>query len=186
MMRLHTPWLALTAMVVLASSATAQSTKHFTVMSTDVRPHKRFAMAQVESKFGCSGDNISPALAWSEAPAGTRSFAVTIADLDAPGFWHWLIYNIPATVTALSAGAGDLTQHLAPTGSVQGANSFGDPGYGGPCPPPGGGPHRYRITVFALKVDTLTVPQASPPTQLGAAIRRQALAQADLLASYSR
>ena len=178
---------------VHVDSSTVRDTSHsrapqrpFTLTSAEVHAHKRIASAQVASKFGCTGDNVSPALAWANAPVGTRSFAVTLTDLDAHGFWHWVIYNIPATVTALASGAGDLTQHIAPAGSAQGVNSFGELGYGGPCPPPGGGPHRYRISVFALPVDTLDAPQPAYARQLGAMIHSQALAHADLTASYSR
>jgi len=109
--------------------------------------------------MGCNGQNISPALNWSNAPAGTKSFAVTAYDPDAPtgsGWWHWVMYNIPADATGLVAGAGN--GRNAPRGSQEGRTDFGSKGYGGPCPPAGDKPHHYHFTVFALKVDKLDVP----------------------------
>lgn len=102
--------------------------------------------------MGFTGENQSPALSWEHAPAGTQSFAVTMHDLDAPtgsGFWHWVVFNIPASVTELPAGTGDLSKHLTPAGAVQSNTDFGQPGYVGAAPPPGPA-HRYLITVLAL------------------------------------
>lgn len=123
----------------------------FTLKSNDVggqATQKQFA-----NVFGCNGENISPQLSWENAPAGTQSFAVTIFDKDAPtgsGFWHWVIFNIPADVKELKSGAGDISKGLAPKGSIQIKTDAGTPGYVGPCPPPGA-PHEYLITVYALK-----------------------------------
>src|SRR5258708_11555711 len=111
---------------------------------------------QFFSGFGCHGENISPELSWVNAPAGTQSFTVTIYDKDAPtgsGFWHWLIFNIPANVMELKSDAGNISKNLAPAGSVQCVTDFGQAGYGGPCPPPG--PiHEYPITGYTLKTKT--------------------------------
>lgn len=123
----------------------------FTLKSSDVggqATQKQFA-----NVFGCNGENISPQLSWENAPAGTQSFAVTLFDKDAPtgsGFWHWVIFNIPADVKELKSGAGDISKGLAPKGSIQIKTDAGTPGYVGPCPPPGA-PHEYLITVYALK-----------------------------------
>jgi Raf kinase inhibitor-like YbhB/YbcL family protein len=133
----------------LAHAAFAQST--FTLKSSDIGGQA--TNKQFFNSFGCHGENISPELSWSNAPAGTQSFAVTIYDKDAPtgsGFWHWLIFNIPADVTELKSDAGNISKGLAPAGSIQSNTDFGQPGYGGPCPPPGG-IHEYLITVYALK-----------------------------------
>ena len=109
--------------------------------------------------FGCAGGNKSPHLKWSGAPAGTKSFAVTCYDPDAPtgsGFWHWLMVNIPPNVTELEAGAGSAGGKM-PAGALQTRTDFGAPGYGGPCPPEGDHPHRYLFTVFAVKADKIDV-----------------------------
>ncbi|PJN26331.1 hypothetical protein CG736_11385 [Kitasatospora sp. CB02891] len=118
-----------------------------------------FPQANWANSFGCDGGNRPLRLAWHGAPAGTRSFAVTMFDQDAPtgsGFWHWLSWDLPATATAL----GD----ALPPGAVSGTEDAGLPGYLGPCPPVGDRPHRYRITVYALDTPSLALPAATPPT----------------------
>src|SRR6188472_93526 len=110
--------------------------------------------------FGCAGGNKSPHLKWSGAPDGTRSFAITCYDPDAPtgsGFWHWLVVNIPPNVTELALDAGNPKSGKLPKGALQTRTDFGAPGYGGPCPPEGHGPHRYVFTLFAVKQDALPV-----------------------------
>jgi hypothetical protein len=110
--------------------------------------------------FGCAGGNQSPHLAWSDPPAGTESFAVTLYDPDAPtgsGFWHWVVVNIPATVRALELDAGNPRSGKLPAGALQVRTDFGAPGYGGPCPPAGDHPHRYLFTVHAVGVESLPV-----------------------------
>ena len=123
------------------------------------------------------------------APAGTRSFAVTAYDPDAPtgsGWWHWVIYNIPASATGLPAGAGDPSKGLAPAGSVQGNTDFGAPGYGGPCPPEGHGRHRYVFTVYALKTDRLDLPANATAAMVGFNLNGNMLAKATRTGIYSR
>jgi Raf kinase inhibitor-like YbhB/YbcL family protein len=123
--------------------------------------------------FGCKGKNVSPALEWSNVPAGTKSLALQVHDLDAPtgsGFWHWAVYNIPADATGLPQGAGNDDVKL-PTGAFAGNNDFFDTGatgsngdYGGPCPPEGDAPHRYVFTLFATAIDKLEVAGSVPKT----------------------
>ncbi|MFI9787866.1 YbhB/YbcL family Raf kinase inhibitor-like protein [Kitasatospora sp. NPDC051984] len=129
----------------------------FTVTSPDL-VNGKFPQANWANSFGCDGGNRPPRLEWRGAPAGTRSFAVTMFDLDAPtgsGFWHWLSWDLPATATALG--------ETLPPGAVSGTEDAGQPGYLGPCPPAGDRPHRYRITVYALDTPSLALPAATPP-----------------------
>jgi Raf kinase inhibitor-like YbhB/YbcL family protein len=190
--------IALTALaLVIASDAGAQAkpkvnkptkaTGHFQVTSPDLVSKGRIALSHVYNGMGCTGQNISPALQWSNAPTGTRSFAVTIYDPDAPtgsGWWHWMIYNIPVTVTSLSAGAGN--GRNAPTGSAEGPTDFGTKGYGGPCPPVGDKPHHYHITVFALKTDKINVPGNATSAFLGFNLNANKLASARITGLYAR
>jgi Raf kinase inhibitor-like YbhB/YbcL family protein len=130
----------------------------FKLTSADVPANSTIKSEHVFNDFGCTGNNMSPALSWSGAPATAKSFAVTVYDPDAPtgsGFWHWLIVNIPASETSLAKNAGDPKSGLAPKGSVQARNDYGTASYGGPCPPKGDKPHRYIFTVFAVDTDTL-------------------------------
>jgi Raf kinase inhibitor-like YbhB/YbcL family protein len=132
---------------LLSTSAFAQS---FTLKSPELGG--QLTNKQFLNGMGFTGENQSPALTWEHAPVGTQSFAVTIYDLDAPtgsGFWHWVVFNIPASVTELKSGAGDLGKNLTPAGAVQSNTDFGQPGYVGAAPTPGPA-HRYLITVLAL------------------------------------
>src|SRR5690349_22587387 len=156
-------WLAtaVTATALLtAAPCTATETgamAKFSLTSTDFTDGGTLANTQVYNEFGCKGANTSPALAWSGAPAGTQSFALLVHDPDAPtgsGWWHWVLYNIPANATSIPAG-GPL-----PKGATEGNTDFGKAGYGGPCPPAGSGDHHYNFTLFALKVDHLDIPRS--------------------------
>jgi len=132
-----------------------------------------FSNRHVLNGFGCSGQNVSPELVWSNPPAGTRSYAVQVFDLDAPtgsGFWHWTVYNIPASATGLPQGAGNQAANL-PSPAFGGTSDFLDTGvtgsngnYGGPCPPTGDAAHRYVFTVYALGVEDVTAATGLPRT----------------------
>jgi Raf kinase inhibitor-like YbhB/YbcL family protein len=144
---------------------------------------------QVFNGFGCSGANVSPHLSWENAPEGTKSFAVTMYDPDAPtgsGWWHWLIFDIPATTKQLPSNAGSLSANLAPKGSIQSVTDFGQPGYGGPCPPPGHGAHTYIITVFALKVQKLGLGEKATPALVGYNLNANVLQKASIVMYYGR
>jgi Raf kinase inhibitor-like YbhB/YbcL family protein len=160
---------------------------HFKVDAPDLVSKGRITLAHVYNGMGCAGQNISPALQWSNPPAGTRSFAVTIYDPDAPtgsGWWHWVMYNIPASTTSLAAGAGN--GRNAPRGSTEGITDFGSKGYGGPCPPVGDKPHHYHITVFALKVDKLDLPGNATPAYVGFNLNANKLGTARVTGLYGR
>ena len=177
-----------TAQAPLAQPPAAAAST-FTLSSSDLAAGGRIAEAQVFNGFGCAGGNVSPALSWSGAPEGTRSFALLVHDPDAPtgsGWWHWVVYNIPAGTTSLPAGAGDPKKNLMPAGAVQGRTDFGTPGYGGPCPPPGK-PHHYYFRLYALKVPKLDLPADATAAMVGFSARSQAIGKpAELMGVYGR
>ncbi len=186
----------------LAGCGTTSPSTDFTLSSPDLRDG-RFDNKFVLNGFGCKGENVSPALFWRNAPAGTRSFALQVYDPDAPtgsGFWHWAVYNIPPTVVTLSQGTGNRAERL-PAGAFGGTTDFMDTGttggngnYGGPCPPEGDRPHRYVFTIYALSVDRIDAAAGVPRTGsaalygfvlnkgLGAAV----LGKASFTATYGR
>lgn len=146
-----------------------------------------YPAAQVASGFGCAGPNISPALNWSGVPAGTRSLVLTKYDPDAPtgsGFWHWAVFNIPATATGLAQGAGNPGGTL-PEGAAQLNNEGGQPGFVGACPPVGDAPHRYVYTLYALN-STLDLPTTVSPAILGFNLNGKVIAKTSLTATYGR
>jgi len=160
----------------------------FTLTSPDLTDGGRIADAHVFNQFGCTGGNVSPALSWSGAPAGTQSFALLMHDPDAPtgsGWWHWIVYNIPANTASLPAGAGDPKKKLMPAGAVQGRTDYGSVGYGGPCPPPGK-PHHYHLQLHALKVPKLELPADASAAMVGFNVRAQSLGEAEIVALYGR
>jgi Raf kinase inhibitor-like YbhB/YbcL family protein len=138
--------------------------------------------ARIPQRFSCDGDNIAPALEWSDVPAGTAELALICEDPDAPGkkFVHWVLWGIdPGSVTSL--GAGDV-----PAGSHHGRNDFGDNAYGGPCPPPGHGTHHYHFTLFAVR-EPISLSEGAPVDELrGAIADNDALAEATLVGTYER
>jgi Raf kinase inhibitor-like YbhB/YbcL family protein len=136
--------------------------------------------------FGCAGQNISPQLSWTDAPSGTRSFALTCYDPDAPtgsGFWHWLVVNIPPDVTSLAAGVSGAG---LPAGSLETRTDFGQPGYGGPCPPEGDHPHRYIFTIHAVGLDRLPVDVDTSGAVVGFYLHFNTLEKASLMGLFKR
>ncbi|MEM8896220.1 MAG: YbhB/YbcL family Raf kinase inhibitor-like protein [Bacteroidota bacterium] len=141
------------------------------------------------SGFGCSGLNQSPQLSWSNAPEGTKSFAITMYDPDAPtgsGWWHWLVTDIPADVSELKEGAGKVDAELMPKGAVQSVTDYGTKGYGGPCPPKGHGLHQYIITVHALKVESLGLTEDTNAAIVGYNIGANTIGKASIVSYYQR
>jgi Raf kinase inhibitor-like YbhB/YbcL family protein len=160
----------------------------FVLASRDVRAGGSLTRKQEASAFGCAGQNVSPALEWTGAPRGTKSFAVTLFDPDAPtgsGFWHWIVYDLPASTASLASGAGSAGGTLPP-GAVQATTDFGARGFGGACPPPGDGAHRYLFTVHALRAERLDVPAGATPAVVGFALHAQTIATAAFTARYAR
>jgi Raf kinase inhibitor-like YbhB/YbcL family protein len=183
-------FLAVTGFAVVASPsirAAGAADGSFELHSALITPGSTISNDQVYNSFGCSGKNISPPLAWSGAPSATRSFALTMFDPDAPGagWWHWVVYDIPASTPELPQSAGDPGGKL-PAGAVQGRTDFGISAYGGPCPPVGNKPHRYIFTIYALKVAKLDVPAGAHGAQVGSVINANKLASASFTALYGR
>jgi Raf kinase inhibitor-like YbhB/YbcL family protein len=161
----------------------------FEVTSTDCSDGQPLAAPLVSGVMGAGGEDRSPQLSWSGFPEGTRSFAVTVYDPDAPtqsGFWHWAVANIPATVTELPSGAGDQNGSGLPEGAVQLRNDAGFPGYVGAAPPAGHGPHRYFVTVHAVDTETLDVTPDTTPAVLGFTLFGHTLGRATLVATYAQ
>ncbi len=161
----------------------------FRLTSPTLKDRGTIGNEHVFNGFGCSGSNVSPELRWERPPKGTKSFAVTVYDPDAPtgsGWWHWVIFNIPPSVTSLPAGAGKPDGGSAPQGAVQSMTDFGQPGYGGPCPPSGDKPHRYVFTVFALKADQLPLKSDASGAMVGFYLNQNALRKASFMAKYGR
>jgi Raf kinase inhibitor-like YbhB/YbcL family protein len=161
--------------------------KTFTLSSKDLGGET--TKTQEFNGFGCSGDNQSPQLSWKNAPEGTKSFAVTMYDPDAPtgsGFWHWVVFDIPSNVNELVTNAGIISLNLAPKGAIQSKTDYGINGFGGPCPPVGHGLHQYIITVHALKTDKLGLDANINPAVVGFYLWNNTLAKASIVAYYKR
>ena len=157
----------------------------FRLMSNDFAEGGKLPNAQVLNGMGHNGGNISPHLKWEGAPEGTKSYVVTCYDPDAPtgsGWWHWVVANIPASVRELPAGAGSGKAAL-PQGAMQTRTDFGEPGYGGAAPPPGGA-HRYVFTVHAIGSEALEVSPEASAAYVGFQCHFNSLGKATLSAMY--
>lgn len=181
-------WITVVLFLVSLVSAPGRAAD-FTLTSTDIQAGKRLPEAQVANIFGCEGGNRSPQLSWHHAPAGTKSFAITAYDPDAPtgsGWWHWVVFDIPATVASLAANAGDAKAGLLPAPTIQSHTDSGTAGYSGACPPPGHGLHRYQFTVYALKVPSLHLDADASAAMVGFMVNANSLGKARLEAVYQR
>jgi Raf kinase inhibitor-like YbhB/YbcL family protein len=161
----------------------------FTLSSPTIKPGAALSEEQVFNGFGCAGKNLSPALEWTKGPKGTKSYAITVYDPDAPtgsGWWHWIVYNIPANVTTIALGAGDATGKKLPLGALQGRTDFGTHAFGGACPPQGDTPHRYIFTVHALKIEKIEVAPDASAAMIGFMINANSLGKASFTATYGR
>ena len=159
----------------------------FTLTSSDCTDGETLPMPHVSGVMGAGGEDRSPQLSWSGFPEGTKSFAVTVYDPDAPtasGFWHWAVANIPASVTDLPSGAGDKDSPRLPAGALQLRNDGGFAGYVGAAPPSGHGAHRYFVVVHAVDTDTLDVDAVTTPAVLGFNLFFHTLARATLVTTY--
>ena len=173
--------------LLIISSLTIISQNTFTLTSKNLGGEA--TLKEEFNGFGCIGKNESPQLSWKNAPEGTRSFAITMYDPDAPtgsGWWHWVVFDIPTSTTELVANAGDIKLDLTPDGTIQSITNYGSQGYGGPCPPQGHGLHQYIITVYALKTDTLGLNKNTNPAIVGYYLWNNTLAKASLITYYKK
>ena len=157
----------LTLMVVVASFGAVASAEGKFELTSNLKPGQSIPADYYANVFGCTAKSLSPTLEWKNEPAGTKSFAITFYDKDAPtgsGFWHYVLFDVPANIHKIETG--DLTAGKIPAGSVESMTDAGKPGYFGPCPPIGR-KHTYIYTVYALKTDKLGVPTTSTPAYVG-------------------
>lgn len=143
------------------------------------------AGAPIPPEFTCEGADRSPPLHWDPGPPDTAAYAIVVDDPDAPGgiFVHWTIWNLPPSTTSLPADAS--RSAALPPAVREGRNDFGRPGWGGPCPPPGDKPHRYRFRVYALG-SPLEFPAESPPARVLDALEGNILAWGELIGTFDR
>jgi Raf kinase inhibitor-like YbhB/YbcL family protein len=183
---------ALGALVVaFGALSTSAALAQMKVTSDDIKNGAFSTKAMEANVFGCTGGNMSPSLKWTGAPAGAKSFAINLYDPDAPtgsGFWHWIVFNIPASTTSLPKNAGDVKAKLMPEGVIQSRNDYGFTGYGGMCPPQGDRPHHYVLTVYAVDEDKLQFAKDDmiSPAVVGFELHFHSKAKATLRWNYSR
>lgn len=156
---------------------------NFTLSSSDLKG--QLTNKQVYNGFGCKGENISPQLSWSNAPKGTKSFAITVYDPDAPtgsGWWHWLVFNIPKNTTILKAGFGNKKSKNI----IQSINDYGQNAYGGACPPIKDKAHRYIFTIHALNVEKLNLDEKTDSALVGYNINAHTIEKSSLISYFDR
>jgi len=173
--------LIFTSLLMLTGNAMAEG---FYLSSTDIQG--QIGNDQVFNSFGCSGKNISPQLSWNNAPKGTKSFAITAYDPDAPtgsGWWHWVVFNIDKSVDTIKTGASTKTM---PAGVIESSTSYGSKGFGGACPPAGDKPHRYIFTAYALDIEKIDQSADARPELIGFFLNSHAIAKASIMAYYGR
>lgn len=175
--------------VLSLSISTFAYADSLTLSSNDIAQGKFMNKAHEFNGFGCSGDDLSPHLKWSNAPQGTQSFAITVYDIDAPtgsGWWHWQVVNIAKNVTEIATGAGQEKNNFLPQGSLQIKNDYGSRGFGGACPPSGHGVHHYRFTIHALSVETLNLPEDASGALAGYMINANTIESHTIESLYKR
>jgi Raf kinase inhibitor-like YbhB/YbcL family protein len=174
------------------SGAQTKSAAHgkFVLSSSDTKMAAKIPEVYTANVFGCSGGNMSPPLQWSGEPAGTKSFVLTLFDPDEhgdpSGWWHWIVYDLPANAHNLPKGGGVEHGTVLPQGTMQGRTDLGNDAYHGPCPDKGDPPHRYTFTIYALSVDKLDVPADSSGAMVVSTAKDHLLGKAVFVAHYGR
>lgn len=161
--------------------------KKFTLYSSDMVNNQQVREEQFFNGFGCDGENISPKLVWTNAPKNAKSFAITIFDKDAKtgsGWWHWIVYNIPANVNLIENGASN-HKKIMPKGAVETINDYGTKGYGGVCPLDNE-KHNYVIMIYALDVDKLDLSKKATPAMVRYYINQHKITTATINAFYGK
>jgi Raf kinase inhibitor-like YbhB/YbcL family protein len=176
--------------VAMNNDALPAAPPHFMLTSADPQLSVSVPLIYTAKTFGCAGGNTSPPLQWSGAPAGTKSFVLTLFDRDErstpSGWWHWVVYDLPSVVDMLPAGAGADHSQLMPAETRQGRTDLGEDAYHGPCPAKGDPPHRYVFTIYALNVAKLDVPADSSGAMVTSVAQDHLLAKAVFVAHYGR
>ena len=171
-------------------AATVHAKSALTLSSPALKPGKPFPAEFVLNGFGCVGDNVSPPLQWKGVPAGTKSFVITLFDRDEhgtpSGWWHWVLYDIPATADHLDKGAGVVDSKTLPPGARQGGNDDSLDAYTGPCPDEGDAPHHYVWTLYALSVATLPVPAGASGANVTYTAHQYTLGTDQLISLHGR
>jgi Raf kinase inhibitor-like YbhB/YbcL family protein len=170
---------------LLVTLPAVNAAEQFTLSSADIKPSSTLGEQHVLNGFGCTGNNQSPQISWENAPKGTKSFALTAYDPDAPtgsGWWHWVVYDINKELKSIPRGVGSQEQS---ENFKFGRNDFGQYTYGGACPPEGQ-EHRYQFTVYALDIETLPIDKNVTAAMIGFFIKSHTLAEAKIEVMYKR
>ena len=174
----------------VAHAGPGKSAQTFSLYPIDAELRTGMPVRYTANAFGCTGNNVSPALAWRNAPAGTKSFVVTLFDRDErstpSGWWHWAVYDLPSTTTELPVDAGAEHGTLLPSGALHGRTDLGNLAYHGPCPAKGDPPHRYVFTVYALGVAKLPVEPGAPSAMVVSTAHDSLLGKAVFVAHFAR
>lgn len=168
---------------IIALSSSLLYAEGFTLKSDDIKG--QLVNKQVFNGFGCTGENISPKLSWENAPKGTKSFALTMYDPDAPtgsGWWHWVVFDIPKDKLELKESFGNSNQKDI----VQSMTDYGKTGFGGACPPVGDKAHKYEFTIHALDVEKLGLKESINPAVAGYYINSHTISKSTITAYFKR
>lgn len=191
----HFQCLAASTLVALAgrvpaADVSSTAAPRFVLESADPGLSTNFPDKYVLNDFGCTGSNQSPPLRWRMAPPGTQSYVLTLFDMDEhntpSGWWHWVVYDLPADTRELPAGAGVMDSKALPPSAHQGRTDLGTDSYHGPCPDKGDRPHRYVFTLYALRVAKLSVPPDPSGAMVVASLKEHLLGKATLVIHHAR